>query len=156
MAKLKWETIGVLFLSIILILSLKNFIPVLEPFNSQTDEDEDDHDSDYIEETEEEINIINISCLNGCTIIPNDPPHISTSSSSASVSAGDSGPVPIPAPTHPPTKPDLSALSAAIDYSNTYYDVDSGSQFTRQYPCEKSITGVFTECGPQGVDYTCA
>ena len=154
MAKLKWETIGLLFLSIIFILSLKNFIPVIEPFNSQTDEDDV-----YIEETEEEINIINISCPNGCTILPNDDPYSSASTSvSTSVStssSSDSGPAPMPLPIHPPTNPDLSALSAAIDYSNTYYDVGTGSQFTRQYPCEKSITGVFTECGPQGVDYTC-
>ena len=74
MAKLKWETIGILFLSIILILSLKNFIPVLEPFNSQTNEN-DGANIDYIKENKEDINIVYPNCY---SVLPSDDIHSSS------------------------------------------------------------------------------
>jgi len=180
MAKFKWTTIGLLFISILLIISLKKFVPVVEPFKKQKDDyfcSDDVCPSGCTKPTKitgtcpstifkDGTNYYRKcpwgcpdasksckydSCCAQCGLVKLPVNYDGTDESQESSAASSSLP-PVPMPTHPDTNIDMSTSSAVID---EYYEQDTGSQFTRQYPCEQTTTGLYTDCGPQGVDYTC-
>jgi len=183
MAKFKWATIGLLFLSILLILSLKNIIPVVEPFKGQEDPPfcSDDvcpagctkpteitgtcpstifkDDTNYYRKCpwgcpDGSKSCKYDSCCAQCGLakMPANYDGTDDAQDSSGAASSSSDLPPVPSPTHVDTTIDVASLSSAVD---DYYKQNKGSQFTRQYPCEKTTTGLYTDCGPQGVDYTC-
>ena len=37
----------------------------------------------------------------------------------------------------------------------SYTEHNKGNEFTRQYPCRDTVTGVFTDCGPYAANIPC-
>ena len=71
-----------------------------------------------------------------------------------------SQPTDVPYPqnaTHPATDPSIPKLPpqqpAPVDQS--YQQLSGGSEYTRQYPCQASVTGVFTDCGTPPANMGC-
>ena len=61
--------------------------------------------------------------------------------------------------THDPTTPSYQQTLDInmTDVINEYYkkDKNRGSKYTREYPCQESVTGFFTDCGVPGANTPC-
>ena len=91
----------------------------------------------------------------GGKVVPaSQPPDDNTQNGS------ETQPTDVPDPsylTHPPTSASIPKLPpqepAPVDQS--YQQLSSGSEYTRQYPCMASVTGVFTDCGTPPANMGC-
>ena len=60
-------------------------------------------------------------------------------------------------PTHPPTSASIPKLppQQPTPVNQSYQQLSNGSEYTRQYPCTASVTGVFTDCGAPPANMGC-
>jgi len=60
-------------------------------------------------------------------------------------------------PTHPPTSASIPKLppQKPTPVNQSYQQLSNGSEYTRQYPCMASVTGVFTDCGTPPASMGC-